>query len=85
MILDEATARLDLATQQLLARAMARLFAGRTAIIIAHRLETVEKADEILVLEAGRIAEHDAREVLVRDPKSRFSQMLRAGVAEVLV
>ena len=75
VILDEATARLDLATQRLLTRAMERLLKGRTAIIIAHRLETVEKADEILVLESGRIIEHGTRDALMRNPTSHFQRM----------
>ena len=53
MILDEASSRLDPATERLIERAVDRLLAGRTAIIIAHRLATVQRADDILILEAG--------------------------------
>ncbi len=83
VILDEATARLDLATQHLLTQALVRLLAGRTAIIIAHRLETVALADLILVLEEGRIVEYGAREALARDPASHFHRLLHTSRGEV--
>ncbi|MGD9403751.1 MAG: ABC transporter ATP-binding protein, partial [Anaerolineae bacterium] len=83
-ILDEASSRLDPATEALLERAVDRLLQGRTAILIAHRLGTVQRADEILILEAGRVEEHGQRSELVRDPDSRFAQLLRTGMEEVL-
>lgn len=84
VVLDEASSRLDPHTEQLLERAVARLLEGRTGIVIAHRLTTVERADRILVLEAGRVAEFGRRDDLVRDEGSRFSTLLRAGLREVL-
>jgi ATP-binding cassette subfamily B protein len=84
VILDEASSRLDPATEALLEGALDRLLAGRTAIIIAHRLATVARADAILILEGGRIVEHDAREVLAHDPASRFAGLLRTGLEEAL-
>ncbi len=57
LILDEASAHLDLETEADLVAAIAALTAGRTAIVIAHRLATIARADHILVLEAGRLAE----------------------------
>lgn len=84
VILDEASSRLDPATEQLLERAIDRLLAGRTAIVIAHRLETVERADEILILENGRLVEYGARRLLRDDPGSRFAQLLRNGLQETL-
>ena len=57
VLLDEATANLDPASEALLHDAMARLLAGRTALVIAHRLNTVTAADRIVVLEGGRVAE----------------------------
>jgi ABC-type multidrug transport system fused ATPase/permease subunit len=65
--------------------AMARLIAGRTAIVIAHRLGTVQRADEILILEDGRVREHGPRDRLAADPRSRFSELLQVGMQEVLV
>jgi ABC-type multidrug transport system fused ATPase/permease subunit len=57
LILDEATSSLDIPSERLVQRALRTLLADRTAIIIAHRLTTVEIADRVLVLEAGRIIE----------------------------
>ncbi|HEX7021221.1 MAG TPA: ABC transporter ATP-binding protein, partial [Trueperaceae bacterium] len=79
VIMDEPSSRLDPATEALLERAVSRLLVGRTAIIIAHRLGTVRRADEIMVMEAGRILEHGPREALAADPASRFHRLLRAG------
>jgi ABC-type multidrug transport system fused ATPase/permease subunit len=84
VILDEASSRLDPATEALLDRAIDRLLAGRTAIVIAHRLATLDRADDILVLDAGRIAEHDSRAALVADVRSRFAELRRIGAAEVM-
>ena len=63
----------------LLERAVDKLLQGRTAIIIAHRLETVRRADDILVLKDGLILEHGPRAALVRDANSHFARLLRAG------
>ena len=84
VILDEATSRLDLATEALVDRATARLLRGRTGIIIAHRLHTVQKADLIMVLEGGELLEFGARQELVSDPASHFSGLLRTGLEAVL-
>jgi ATP-binding cassette subfamily B protein/ATP-binding cassette subfamily C protein len=84
IVLDEASSRLDLATEQLLERAIDRLLEGRTAIVIAHRLATVGRVDEIIVLEEGRIGERGAREALAGDPTSRFYRLLQTGLEEVL-
>ncbi len=84
VILDEASSRLDPATERLLEGAMARLVQGRTAIIIAHRLGTVQRADEIMVLERGRVLEHAPRIQLINDPSSRFAQLLQAGLEDVM-
>jgi ATP-binding cassette subfamily B protein len=85
VILDEATSRLDLATESLLDRATARLLKGRTGIIIAHRLHTVQKADMILILEEGSVQEFGLRQDLLADPASRFSALLKTGLEEMLV
>ena len=85
IILDEASSRLDPVTERLIERAVGGLLRGRTGIIIAHRLSTVDRADTILILEQGAIAEYGPRPALVSDPDSRFSQLLRTGVEEVLV
>jgi ABC-type multidrug transport system fused ATPase/permease subunit len=84
VILDEASSRLDPATEQLVERAISKLLQGRTAIIIAHRLATVQRADEILVLEEGRVLEYAARRVLAENPHSRFYRLLQTGLEEVM-
>ncbi|HQT74745.1 MAG TPA: ATP-binding cassette domain-containing protein, partial [Acidiphilium sp.] len=65
LILDEATAHLDLETEAEIAAAIADLARGRTAILIAHRLATVCRADRILVLEGGRLAESGTHDELL--------------------
>ncbi len=84
VILDEASSRLDPATEQLIERAVDRLLRGRTAIIIAHRLGTIHRADEIMILEQGHSVEHGERTALAADEGSRFHQLLRTGLQEVL-
>ena len=84
VVLDEASSRLDPATEQRLEHAVDKLLRGRTVIIIAHRLETVQRADEIMILEDGRSCEYGAREQLARDSRSRFSQLLQMGLEEAL-
>ena len=80
VILDEASSRLDPATEALLEQAVGRLLAGRTAIIIAHRLRTVQRADDILILEEGRVVEYGPRAALAADPGSRFARLLQTGL-----
>ena len=84
VVLDEASSRLDPATERLLERAVTRLLDGRTGIVIAHRLATVQRADTILILDRGRIVELGRREDLAADDDSRFIRLMRAGMAEVL-
>jgi ATP-binding cassette subfamily B protein len=85
VILDEASSRLDPATEELVERVVAALLRQRTAIIIAHRLATVQRADEILIFEDGRVIEHGPRAALAADAGSRFATLLRTGLEEVLV
>jgi ABC-type multidrug transport system fused ATPase/permease subunit len=80
VILDEASSRLDPATEQLIERAVDRLLAGRTGLIIAHRLATVHRADQIMILEAGRVREYGDYARLAADPASRFYGLLQAGL-----
>jgi ATP-binding cassette subfamily B protein len=88
VILDEASSRLDPATEARIERAIDKLLrpdgSRRTCIIIAHRLSTVQRADEILLLEQGRIVEHGPRAQLAADSDSRFSKLLQTGMTEVL-
>jgi ABC-type multidrug transport system fused ATPase/permease subunit len=82
VILDEASSRLDPATEQLLERAMDRLLQDRTGIIIAHRLSTVRRADQIMILEEGRIKEYGTYQALANRPGSLFSRLLQTGLQE---
>lgn len=81
VILDEPSSRLDPVTERRLEVALERLLHGRTAIVIAHRLETVERVDEIMVMERGRVVEAGPRVALAADPSSRYSRLRRAALA----
>ena len=65
MILDEATSSIDTRTEQIVQRGMDALMEGRTVFVIAHRLSTVRNADQILVLDHGRIREQGTHEQLL--------------------
>ena len=85
IVLDEASSRLDPATEARIERAMNKLLANRTAIVVAHRLGTVERADEVMILESGRIIEQGERRALAERADSHFSELLRVGMEQVLV
>ena len=85
VILDEASSRLDPVTEHLIEQAVDRLLNRCTGIIIAHRLQTVQRADQILILDRGRILEYGDRQSLLNNPHSRFSQLLKAGTTDFLV
>lgn len=84
IILDEASSRLDPATERHLEQAINKLLRGRTAIIIAHHLATLQRADEILILDGGRIVEYGPREQLAANSKAHFYRLLQTDLAEVL-
>lgn len=84
VVLDEASSRLDPVTEALLERAVDRLLADRTGIVIAHRLATLDRVDDVLVLEDGHVVEHGPRDALAADPTSRFARLLATGMEEVL-
>ncbi|MDC7696745.1 ABC transporter transmembrane domain-containing protein [Vogesella indigofera] len=84
LLLDEATSALDAESEQLVQQALERAAAGRTTIVIAHRLATVKQADRIVVLEQGRIvAEGTHAELLQRSPLYARLAALQFGLAEV--
>jgi len=85
VVLDEASSRLDPATELKIERTIDHLFVNRTAIVIAHRLGTVQRADDILIIDAGRVVEHGRRIQLLENPDSAFSRLMRVGLEEVLV
>jgi ABC-type multidrug transport system fused ATPase/permease subunit len=90
VVLDEASSRLDPATDQMIERALDQLLGAdgsgrrRTAIIIAHKLSTVQRADRIAILDQGRLVETGLRTELEADPKSAYARLLRTGLAEVM-
>ena len=84
VILDEPSSRLDPATEQNINFAVERLLQNRTGIIIAHRLETVERVDNILILDDGQVGEFGLRTDLVADPNSQFSRLLNTGLEELI-
>lgn len=79
VVLDEASSRLDPVTEERITAATQALLAGRTAVIIAHRLDTLDRVDEIAVLDGGRVVEHGRRTDLARAPTSRYARLRRAG------
>ena len=88
LILDEATSSVDTRTELLIQRAMARLLKGRTAFVIAHRLSTIRDADQILVMNEGRIVETGTHEELLAKRgfyhelyASQFEEALDSAVA----
>lgn len=84
VVLDEASSRLDPATEVLLERAVDHLLTDRTAVLIAHRLATVARADDIIILDDGRVVEQGERRALAGDPNSMLSHLLATGLEEVL-
>ncbi|MBE9001840.1 ABC transporter ATP-binding protein [Nostoc sp. LEGE 12447] len=85
VILDEASSRLDPTTEKLIEKAIDQLLIGRTGIIIAHRLATVQRANQILILDKGRASEYGLREELIQNSNSRFAQLLKTGLTDLLV
>ncbi len=83
LILDEATSSLDVPSERLVQRALRTILAERTAIIIAHRLSTVEIADRVLVMEHGEIVEDGSPEDLIASGEGRFSDLHNAWIASL--
>ncbi len=80
LVLDEATARVDPLTELRLEQGVAELMAGRTTFVIAHRLSTLRRVDEIVVFDHGRIVEHGDRAELVERDDSRFRHLLQLAL-----
>jgi ATP-binding cassette subfamily B protein len=83
LILDEATSSLDVPSERLVQHALRTILADRTAVIIAHRLSTVEIADRVLVLEHGQIVEDGAPQDLIDSHEGRFSDLHEAWLASL--
>lgn len=84
VVMDEASSRLDPATERAMRNAVSALLRGRSAVIIAHRLETLRDVDTIAVLEEGRVIEFGRRVDLEERQDSRYGALLRAGLEEAL-
>ena len=76
VLLDEATASLDVENETQVQEALSRLLAGKTVIVIAHRMRTVMNADKIVVLKEGRVVEQGSPEILMKDDRGLFKRMV---------
>ena len=81
LILDEATSSVDTQTEQIIQRALARLFVGRTSFVIAHRLSTITNADRIVVIHDGRILEQGKHEELL-EKQGMYYELYKTGFQE---
>ena len=85
LVLDEATSSLDSESEALIQEAMQRLMAGRTSIVIAHRLSTVRMLDRILVFERGRVIEEGTHEELVRREGGTYKRLFERQALGLIV
>lgn len=85
LVLDEATSSLDSESEALIQEAMERLIAGRTAIVIAHRLSTVRMLDRILVFDQGEIIEEGPHDVLVRKAGGTYKRLFERQALGLIV
>jgi ABC-type multidrug transport system fused ATPase/permease subunit len=83
LILDEATSNIDSQTELLVQQALHKLLAGRTSLVIAHRLSTIRAADEVLVLDAGRIVERGNHNELLRK-RGHYFELYQQQFAELI-
>ena len=83
LIFDEATSSLDSESEVLIQQAMERLMAGRTTLVVAHRLSTVRALDRLLVMEHGRIAEEGSHDELIRIPHGLYRRLFERQALEL--
>jgi subfamily B ATP-binding cassette protein MsbA len=82
LVLDEATSALDAEAELLVQEALANLMQNRTSIVIAHRLSTIRRADAIIVLERGRVAEIGRHDELVARPRGTYAMLYQMQLLE---
>ena len=79
VILDEAVASLDPATEVEVEISLQKLLQGRTGVVIAHKMKSLEKVDEVLILEKGEVLEYGARSYLLSQPQSMLNNLIAQG------
>jgi ABC-type multidrug transport system fused ATPase/permease subunit len=82
VLVDEATANIDVKTESIIYKAMNEAFKNSTVITVAHRLNTVINSDRILVLEGGLLKEYDNPQVLLKNPNSFFASLYNESQKE---
>jgi ATP-binding cassette subfamily B protein len=82
LVLDEATSAVDPATEVRLQRALERVTRGRTTVAIAHRLSTAQAADEVIVVDRGRIVQRGPHHMLIREPDSVYGRLHASWLAQ---
>merc|ERR1711904_2533 len=76
VVLDEATANIDIVTEQTIQKLMKESFKDCTMIVVAHRLQTIIESDRVLVLDHGKVAEFDSPSTLRKNPQSPFAKLI---------
>ena len=79
VILDEAVSSLDPATEDEVEKSLQRLLQGRTGIVIAHKMKSIEKVDDVLILDQGKMLEYGPRSELIAYPQSQLNHLIRQG------
>ena len=80
LVMDEATANIDTETEILIQEALEKLMDGRTTIMVAHRLSTIQHADCIMVMHKGRIVEHGDADDIMQRPSNQYTKKLLASL-----
>ena len=80
-MLDDATSSVDASTEQEIKRALGEVMAGRTTLVIAHRLSTIALADEIVVLEHGRLVAHGSHDDLLEE-SDLYREIVEKGMPD---
>ena len=81
MILDEATAKIDLATEKIIQSLLSKCFKDCTMIVVAHRLQTLKESDRVLVLDEGQVKEFDTPQNLLKKENGIFSEMVKQVIS----